>query len=418
VWEKLLAFSGSFIMKPNDAYVDTFITPADLTPCIGTGPFKITEVIPDEKTSFVNFEDYRLGAANITNMVYLAIADGEVASQAMLNHEAHYGGVLPEYLPQAEADPDITIERTKTAVVFYIQMNVNNIPRDARYAMAHAFNYSYYITAITADTSYQIHTPIPDGFAHHNASIVGLPYYNVTLARKILTDSTDATVIAALSAAGITAASTDAQWLAAAESATPVFSYNFTHYTSTTLGRIGTMLIDNMKSIGIKVTDYVVGDWGVWTEWVTVPANKAKMTLSYGGWGPDYNDPINMMEPIYKTGADYNDAMVADSTLDALMASYYEANMTEQADICNQLQHMIAVDICPSFYVQQRGTNIMYNNEYVSHITDNLNVFNNWYWYNFVYVVQMKNTLPGYSFTPMIISFAVVAGFLLMKKRK
>jgi ABC-type transport system substrate-binding protein len=417
VWEKLLAFSGSFILKPNDIFVDEFILPRDIEYAIGTGPFMITDLIPDEKTTFKRYEAYRDGPANIEEMVYLVIADGDTASLAMLNHEAHYGGVSADYLEEAEADPAITIKRLKTSTVFYMQMNVNNVPYAARRAMSFAFNYSYYVEVTLANQSYQLHTPVPEGMSYHNADIEGLPYYNVAMAKEILLDSTDPVVVAALAAAGIDEDSTAEEWSTVGASEDPIFEFNFTRYSSSGLDKFVAVLIDNMADIGIKINNYVVGDWGTWTEWVTVPANKAGMELSFGGWGPDYNDPINMMEPIYKTNASYNDCEVANSTLDTMMSSYYSLTGAAQEQMAWDIQEMIAVDICPTFYLYQRGGTLMYNNEFVSNVDDNLNIFGNWYFYNFVYTVE-KPGIPGYSFAPMIISFAVVAGFLILKKRK
>jgi ABC-type transport system substrate-binding protein len=418
VWEKLLAFSGSFMLKPNAKYDDAFLTTDDVADAIGTGPFKLVSIVPDQKTSFKRYETYRLGKANITDMVYIAIADGDTASNSFLAHEFHYGGVGATYLAQAEADEAITIRRLKSTTVFYLQMNVNNVPIDARKAMSFAFNYTYYVTVTLANLSYQLHTPVPDGMSYHNASIEGLPYLNLTTARGFLLNSADTGIAAGIAAHSLTAASTDNDWIAAANSSTPICDFNFTRYQSTGLDKFAAVMIDSFSKIGIKVTDFVVGDWGTWTTWVTKAENKAAMELSFGGWGPDYNDPINMMEPIYKTGASYNDCEVADSALDTMMAEYYSLTGAAQEQKAWDIQKKIAVEICPTIYLYQRGQTMMYLNEFVSHVDDNLNIFANWYFYRFLYTVEYKFAIPGYSFTPMIISMVVVAAVLILKKRK
>jgi ABC-type transport system substrate-binding protein len=315
VWEQLLAFSGSFILKPNDKYEDAFLTVNDVKDAIGTGPFKLTKIVPDEKTTFKRYDDYRLGAANITDILYRVIADGDAASLAMLAHEAHYGGVGADYLEDARNDEAITITHIKTSVVFYLQMNINKIPYDARRAISFAFNYTYYLEQTLANQSFALHTPVPDGMNYHNPDIEGLPYLNLTIARQMLLDSTDADIMAGIAANSLSVADidNDTKWINAAMGDDPIFSYNFTRYESTGLTKFAAVLVDSMKKIGVLVTDFVIGDWGTWTDWVTVDTNKAKLELSFGGWGPDYNDPINMMEPIYKTNASYNDCNVADA---------------------------------------------------------------------------------------------------------
>jgi len=106
IWEQMLAFTGSNIIKPNDNFKDTFLYLSD--EAIGTGPFKMGEITPDKSTDFENqhhgsvlferYEDYYKGPANITKMEYRVIKDEEVASIAILNHELHYGEVLLEHI--------------------------------------------------------------------------------------------------------------------------------------------------------------------------------------------------------------------------------------------------------------------------------------------------------------------------------
>ena len=436
VWEKLLAFSGCFIMYPDDDYLDTKMDVTNFADLIGTGPFTIDDIVPQETVEFTRFDNYWRGEANIEKMVYYVIVDGDTASLAMLNHEAHVGGVLPEYIPDAEEDPDITIERIKTTVVFYVVFNVEQVPIVDRKAMSFAYNYPYYINEVERGEDYELHTPIPEGFEFHNPDLPGLPYYNLTYAREMMVGkyATEINAFAATQAAedipffqttheNIT--TNDTVWTEITVNA-PLATYNFTRYTSTTLERIKTLMTDNFKAIGIRLIDNHIGTWSYWADWVTRAGNKAKLSISFGGWGPDYNDPINMVEPIYKTGAEYNDGQYANATLDALMSSTYSLTGDARRIAFEEIQTTIAVDDVPTFYVQQRGTTFMYNNKYVDNVDANLNAFDNRDWYEVIYTPQLipgtggggDGFIPGYNWVIMALTFVGVAGLLFFRERR
>lgn len=416
VWDKMLAFTGSSIIKPQAAFAEAFLTLSD--PAIGTGPFKMIEIEPDTSVTFVRFEDYYDGPANITSMVYTIISDGEVASTAMLNHELHYGGVLAEHLAQAEADPDITIERVKTTVVFYLQLGYHTIPYGVRKAMQFGWNYTYYLEETLQGEAYELHTPIPAGMQYNNESIVGLPYYNKTIARQFLIDNPgdlEHPVPALLNAS-----SADSLWQAVANGDEPLFTSNFTRYTSTGLEKIKTQLVDNYAYIGIKVVDWHIGDWGTWTEWSQSQENKELLDISMGGWGPDYNDAINMIEPIYKTNATYNTAQLNDTELDTMMSLNYGLTGQARADSFDAIVKRLIVDLAPCFYIYQRGGREVYNNKYVSNIQDMLNAFDNTYWYNVIYSPQEAPAIPGYTLGYTLIAGlgAIALVLLAVKKRR
>jgi len=416
IWDKMLAFTGSSIIKPNDAYEKEFLTLAD--PAVGTGPFTLTEIEPDQYVIMERFDDYYSGPANISKIYLSVIKDGEVASTAMLNHELHYGGVLAEHLEEAEADPDITIERVKTTVVFFLSMGYHTIPLGVRKAMQFGWDYTYYLEQTLHGESYEIHTPIPDGMKYHNPDIPGLPYYNITKAREYMLNCTDPDVVAAVMSNGLTIDSTDVEWQAAAYGSMPLFSANFTRYTSTTLEKIMVQLVGNYAYFGVKVVDWHIGDWGTWTEWCYEPGNKALLDISMGGWGPDYNDAINMIEPIYKTDATYNTAQLNDTELDDLMSANYALTGQDRADSFDDIVERLIVQDAPCFYIYQRGGREVYNNKYVSNIDDMLNAFDNTYWYNVKYTPQPIPGIPGYTLGYILIACLGAVSLVLFGVKK
>jgi peptide/nickel transport system substrate-binding protein len=445
VWEKLLAFTGSCIIKPNEAYREDFISVSNYALIIGTGPFKLESITPDVETVFVSNEAYYRGAPNIKKMVYLAVDDSDTASLAMLNHEVHYGGVSPEYLDLAREDSTITIQPVKNTVTRYVQFNVNStyqptLTYTLRRAMSFAFNYPYHINEVEGGDDYELHTPIPDGMEFHNPDIVGLPYFNLTYARMLIINDPqyDAPRLAYKVAnpwidwSNQTHWDNDTLWTSMAiNPAYKIGEFTFSRYTSGFVQRFVTVLQDSMTKIGIRIIDNRVGDWGLFSKWVAIQANKESMQLSLGGWGPDYNDPINMMEPIFKTGAAYNDMLLANATLDQMMAEYYtltSETTPTKAERADELQEWIAVKLVPCFFFMQDGGNIMWDNEVLSNVDDMFNAFGNWYWYNVIYTPRtipsgdddVPTDIGGIAgFNPIFLLAALgVTAALIIRKRK
>jgi ABC-type oligopeptide transport system substrate-binding subunit len=367
-------------------------------------------------------------------MVYLAVDDPDTASLAMLNHEVQYGGVSPEYLDLAREDSTITIQPVKNTITRYVQYNTNSstaggadLTYTLRRAMAFAFNYPYHINEVEGGDDYELHVAVPDGMEFHNASIEGLPYYNVTIARQLIINDPE------YATHQLADYLTDHDWIDDWTNQTQwdndtlweeiyigykIGTFSFSRYTSGFVTRFVTVLQDSMRDIGIQITDNRVGDWGLFSEWVTEYDNKASMQLSLGGWGPDYNDPINMMEPIFKTGAEYNDMLLANDDLDDAMAEYYTLTGDARQQRVWDLQKNISVDLMPCFFFMQDGGNIMWDNQRLSNVDDMFNAFGNWYWYNVIYTpAEIETGIPGFS--PMFFIMAIgVGAALIVRKRK
>ncbi len=419
IWEQILAFTGSYIIKPNDDFKNTFLSLSD--EAIGTGPFKLGEITPDLSTIYGNqnhgsvlykrYEDYYKGPANITDMVYEVIEDSEVASTAMLNLELHYGGVLAEHLEQAETDPDITIEQVKTPVVFYLSLSVKNIPYEVRRAMSFGFDYTYFLEYSPKNKNYELHTPIPDGMQYHNPDIEGLPYYNKTIARQYVLNCSNITDFQEL-----TIDSPDEDWIAVAESDTPLFDANFTRYYSTEVEKILIQSVSNFKYLGIHVTDVYIDSY--WSGWEQDKIDPKFLQISMGSWSTNFNDANTMIEPLYKTNSTYNEAGLANDTLDVLFSQNYEKVGEERADSFDNIVQKLMVENCPSMYLYQRGGRITYNNKHVSNTTDLLNILGRSYWYNVMYTPQEASGILGFTLGYALLVSAGVVALILIQYRK
>jgi len=398
IWVKLLAFIGCAIVLPDPDFEmgSTFFNRIDINDeLIGTGPFMLTEYIFDNEVVFDYNPNYHMpwGDDHIEKMIYLIVPDDVTASLAVLNHEIHWGAVDSDYDSTGPYDPALIELARKAAVVYFIQMNLYTIKDDYRYASSFIWNHTYFLEEVLGGRHYELHVPIPDGMQHHLADFAGEPYHDYEIAQDILLASTDPEIISNLTSCGLhgtglSASSTRAEWRAVAESANPLAEFNYTRYQSGLVELVGILLQDYLKDIGIKL---VILDAMPWDDWVVDflenPESHKRLAYSFGGWGPEYNDPINMIEPLYGTNASENSFMLDNSTWnDKLIATYSATELTSPTR--KELFHEIQEDFCkihvPSLYLLQLGGSISFNRDYLDQdsIGDLLNIFGDLYWFN------------------------------------
>ena len=393
IWEKLLAFIACAIVLPDldggiPYYGDTFFNRIDINDdLVGTGPFILTEYDLDNQVEFDYNPDYHMtwGADHIEKMIYLIIPDDVTSSLAVLNHEVHWGGVLAEYRDQFDADPDLTRVARKASVVYYQQMNLYNMLRDLRYATTFAWNHTYWLQETLGGRHFELHVPVPDGMQYHHSGFDGEPYYDLDLARDVLLGSADAGIQANLTANSLTALSTDAEWRAAADTVTPVAWFNYTRYQSGTVELAALQLQDNLKDIGVRLEILEPIDWSEWVhEYLEDPTGHRRLAYSFGGWGPDYNDPINMIEPLYGTNASSNCFGLDNSTWNQKLIDTYSTTGIARQNLFYEIQEDFVKIHVPSMYILQLGGSISFNNAFVDDdsVGDLLNVFSDLYWFN------------------------------------
>jgi ABC-type transport system substrate-binding protein len=426
IWEKLLAFIACSIVLPDADYVygDTFLNRIDLNdPLIGTGPFLLTDYEFDNQVVFDYYPDYHLiwGDNHIERMIYLIIPDDVTSSLAVLNHEVHWGGVIADYIDQFNADPDLMSVAVKRTTVYYVQMNLYNMHRDIRYASSFAFNFTYYLSGFVAQ-HYELHVPIPDGMQYHLEGFEGEPEYDVAKAQEILLNSLDAGIAANITSNNLGVTNTTAEWRAVAESSHPVAWYNFTRYSSSTVLRTANQLADNLKDIGIKIEILAPLTWAYWVQnYLEDPAGHHLLAYSFGGWGPDYNDPINMIEPLYGTNASSNCFGLSDPVWNQMLIDTYSLT----GDARRVMFEDIQIDFCtvyiPSFYILQAGGTMSFNRAFVDEdsIDDLYNVFADLYWFNVSFTPPEAPKIPGFElFTLLGVALGVTVFLVIYMRRR
>ncbi len=398
-FEKLLAFMATQFMLPDADYArgDKFAAFLGLNDkLIGTGPFELVEYVYDNRVEFRAYEGYYLDrpVGYIENMWYLIVPDNVTRSLAILNYEIHWGPVIADYDDDFAADPNLIEVQVPALVVFYIQMNMENMPQAVRKASAFAYNYTYLVEHRASGNVLYLHTPVPDGMLYHHEGFVDEPYLNLTYARELIIGAVDTGVgdfEDNVSASTLTITNATSDWIAVAESENPLAWYNFTGYSG--LENHYTQLSENMKAFGIRIDMNPLMPWGTYLdEYLYTEEGNKKLTYSFGGWGPSYNDPINMIEPVYgrsSTGdpASANCFLLNDATLnDMLNETYFATDSTipTREELFQNIQELLVTELVPSFYIYQRKTSVSFNRRYVDEnsIIDMKNAFNDYYWFN------------------------------------
>jgi peptide/nickel transport system substrate-binding protein len=333
----LLCGPGGHMISPSSHsqtdYID--LSTGDL---VGTGPFEYDDYNPGMEVNFHAFDNYWRGKANITVMKYSIISDPTARNNAML------AGVI-DYLYSPDqgfystfaADPNIVFAEAPTSGLnyFYTGMNNNKINVTWRKAISYAINYSHIIQDLRDNHVVRAHSPIAPSFGdgYYNCSDIA-PYYNLTIARQTLIDDTK------IDTTGLTANDNpdDAAWEAAT-----LGTFNYTYYNSGFWLELYTASADWFDDIGINIIDVGL-DYISYTNALTEPH---KLNLFGWGWGPDYLDPFNMIDPLFSNSSEFNAASVNDPWLQTKLA---EAIETTDDSARNTIYHNIQINFSSSLY--------------------------------------------------------------------
>jgi ABC-type transport system substrate-binding protein len=292
---------------------------------VGTGPYTYDYYITDTEVRFTKFEDY-WGADLIEDdvmfdaMVYSVIDDPSALNYAMLAGDIDIlFGAMTDLLPTFRTNPWITVyEADKAGLVYqYLAFNTVQINVTWRKAMSYAINYTYIIEELLDGRAFRSYGCVSPGYgnafnhwlrdAPQTATGNGSAVYDLTIARQVILDGLggDARL------AGLTANpnTDDAAWEAAGLN-TFNYSYNTDNWFRSDLYVV---LDDWFENIGITLTDGGT-DWGyfILRAYGYVPGGYDQLQVYFIGWGPDYLDPFNMIDPLYSNISVSNACQVND----------------------------------------------------------------------------------------------------------
>jgi peptide/nickel transport system substrate-binding protein len=343
VFLPLLTFTASYIVDPTvtpaDDYICEGMSGATSETISGTGPWMFQYYIAGVELKMVRNDNYWGGAGAIGELFFSVIQDSDARNSALLAGDIN---ILldphPSYYDTMRSDPDITLyEGSPGTNTQYLGFNNKLYNSTWRAAMSWAIDYDYMIDELLLGNAVRLKSPIPLGIQFANWSYE-VPVLNVTKARSYMQDMGYGTTF-----------TTDAQWVAKAESSSPFLTVNFTYNLGNKFREdMYVLLLNDFKQIGIKVADAGL-EWDPYLDRLyNIDDGWNKLNIWFIGWMPDYNDPSNYVNSLMSNVSSSNSAQINDPTLEAYMlAGLQETDQAQRAIIYNNLQQYVVEDLRP-----------------------------------------------------------------------
>ena len=304
-FKALLCFSGSYMMSPDstpaEAYIDT--ATGDI---VGTGAFVYDGYEAGVEVLFHAYADYWQGASEIDNLTFSIINDANARNAALLSGSIHF---LPDPMVSMidvfNTTEGIVLEEGPQSVITqYLGMNNRLINNTWREAISTALDYDYILDVLRDGNAVRLESPIPLGISMANWTHQE-DLYNLTHARLVMQSMGFGLAL------NVTPGSTDEGAWAVAGFRTLNYTYNI---GNSFREDILVLLQDNLGKIGITVEDAgMIWDEFVWRLNGAKGRSRNDLQLFWVGWGPDYNDPANFIDPLFtnstgpsSNGAQYN----------------------------------------------------------------------------------------------------------------
>ncbi|MFX0038236.1 MAG: ABC transporter substrate-binding protein [Promethearchaeota archaeon] len=356
IFVPLLAYRAWSILSDGGSTEATeYLTLADDI-LVGTGPFEYVHLIAGEELKFKRFDLYWGPSTFWDEIIWVFYPDTVTAGNALLGKEVHRGTFTTSMIAQIEADPDLVFNNLETSFIYrYFGLNnrkINNT--NIRKAIAYAYNYTYFIEVVRLGYAIRATHFLPPGFPYYNASFTSSSY-DTGIARQAMIDGcTELGMTTEI--AGLTAdpygfdAGNDAAWAAA-----NLFTFDILEHQGVQfIIEMNIAFANDMEKIGINVVPDVM-DWETYI-WVSTH-NEDRLEIWYTGWGPDYMDPFNMIEPLLSNLSSANHIQLQDSQIMAWLTEYQETLPTEPADNPVLFENKKAELL---YWIQNRALNVLY----------------------------------------------------------
>lgn len=177
-----------FMLHPEEMQRDDF----DLRP-VATGPFRVVDHVPGDRTVYERFEDYwDPDAAGVAELVIIDEADPETRLSSVRSGEADITFIEAAQIPTAEeAGLEVVVQPTTTVWNWWINENLNPALQDplVRQAMNHAIDREALVTALTDGTGTATNQPFPPGYFAYSPEAADLYPYDPDRARELLAEA-------------------------------------------------------------------------------------------------------------------------------------------------------------------------------------------------------------------------------------
>ena len=351
VFLPLLTFSASFIFDPSIHSAQNYICEGmsgafgyyekslEEPTVSGTGPFIFQYYISGIETKFLRNDEYWRGAGKIEVLIFAVINDADARNTALLAGDIDFlDAPNPGYYQSMRDDADLTLKNSGPGTsVSYLGFNNHLINVTWRNAMSYALDYDYIIDELREGEAFRLLSPLPLGIAHANWSF-DAPVLDLTIARSYMQSMGFGTTF-----------TTDAEWVAVAQSGSPFRTVNFTYNIGNDFRQQTYVLCeDNFAEIGIKVNDGGLE----WSEYLDnlydVDDGWNKLLIWWIGWMPDYNDPSNYLNSLMSNVSSSASTQCSTPELEAyLLAGLEETDQDIRRQIYHDLQKYVVEELRP-----------------------------------------------------------------------
>ena len=332
----LMSYTGSAMisMESHSAteYID--LTTGDL---VGTGPYMYDYYRTDVEVRFTRFDRYWATNGFFERIVFVIIDDGATRNQAMLGHTIDYlMGADPSLLDQFVADPlTVVVEVGPDLIYWYYAFDSFRVNVTWREAISKAYNYTYVIEEIRQGNAVRGPPAVPSGMLGHDPTVV-VAQYNISAAREVMQSMGFGVGwdVGAHPATGFEPGTDETSWTGA-----DFRRIQMNHHQGSGNSRkLNDLLTFDLDRIGLS-TNETVRDWDQFLE---AGEHGNLRGIWYVGWGPDYIDAFNMLDPLFNPASASNFVNLTDTqTVDWLNDAASETDITARNGLFSNIQHRL-----------------------------------------------------------------------------
>ncbi|MFW9895828.1 MAG: ABC transporter substrate-binding protein [Candidatus Thorarchaeota archaeon] len=343
----LLCFISTNIVSPSSHKFYEIIQLNEIV--VGTGPWVMVSHRPRQEIRYRANTRYWGRGPWFEQFVLKFVDDDTSRMNAGLAGQYDYvAGVLKTYIDTFKATSGMHVEDVGEGFSYYYfeiycgprsyqgnlswsanpsgsyQFQRNNAT--LRRALTYALNYTYLIQEIQSGKAFLGVPAVPRAFPGHNSSI-WFAYNESSYAAQIQKARDLMIAMFPAQTAGLSNAldngPEDAKWVAIAQGSSPLWDMQINEHSGGGLSTdLTTLLKDSWGLIGVDV-DETVREWG---EYLDVgELTPWEMDGGFVGWGPDYLNPFNMIDPLYNLNSGSCFSRINDTSPGGLTESMNDA---------------------------------------------------------------------------------------------
>jgi peptide/nickel transport system substrate-binding protein len=336
---KLAKPDATFLARMVDAVIPSLAVSPASTPAnefakgnyAGTGPYKLIEYTPEERTVYAAYEDYWGGAPKTSRIVEVFYADAAALRAAVEAGEVDiaYRTFTPDDIADLQTNPNLKTIVGESPSVRYMVFTVNH-PPFSNPNLRRALSYSACRKRLSEDVFAGINSPlytmVPEGWFSH---IDAFPTRDLDKARELLEKE------------------------GYSEGSPFEFTLNYTpkHY-GTEEADVAAVLKGCFEETGMMKVKIASYEWGTYIE----RESSAAFDVFLLGWYPDYIDPSNFLDPwliespdglgtwLHEAESEY-DQGVYDKFVELLEGARETTDIEERTALYEEAQELLAESV-------------------------------------------------------------------------